>query len=115
MRNLDLSAPGNDERRRPFIVQERPAQSARGVPVASQNELLPLADRGERLALRADEFRSRADEAVVRPLLEHVRAPADRAGDGERRGEHVAGQADRGQYGRRVELDVGIQPPPWLA
>src|SRR5580692_8857278 len=35
----------------------------------------------------------RADEAVVRRLLEHVRAPPDGPARRERRGEHLAGDA----------------------
>src|SRR5882762_6364623 len=71
----------------------------------------PLGERHRFSRLGSDVLRLRADEAVVRHLLEHVRGPADDARNGERWWKELFGQADRLQHARRVELDVGRLRP----
>src|SRR5438128_342300 len=69
-------------------------------------------DRRNRLRWRrADVLRARADEPVVGGLLEHVRAPADRAARCERGCEQLARDAAAVHDDARVELDVGVEAP----
>ena len=59
--------------------------------------------------LRPDVLGARADQAVVRVLLEDVRRPARDAADREDRREQVDRDAERVVGGRRVEVDVRVQ------
>src|SRR5215213_5400855 len=68
-----------------------------------------LLDGNELLVHRANELRLRADQTIIRHLLEHVRAPSGHPRDGEGWGKHVTWQTDRRKYRRRVELDVRVE------
>ena len=59
--------------------------------------------------LRADVVGARADQAVVRVLLEHVRRPARDAADREDRREQIDRDAERVVGRRRIEVDVRVQ------
>ena len=63
----------------------------------------------------ADVAGRRADQPVALHLLEDVRRPAAGARQGERRREQLHRQPDAVQQQRRVELDVGVEPPLRLA
>ena len=58
---------------------------------------------------RPDVLGARADQAVVRVLLEDVRRPAGDAADGEDRREQIDRDAERVVRRRRVEVDVRVQ------
>src|SRR6185436_19949539 len=67
---------------------------------------LPLVDRHERAARRADVVAARADQAVVVVLLDDVRRPAGDAAGGDHGREEVDRDVERVKEGRRVEVDV---------
>src|SRR5580704_1516184 len=67
----------------------------------------PLVGGRHRLGRRGpDVAGGRADQAVVRRLLEHVGAPPDGSPGGEGRGEHLAWDATGMHHHAGVELDV---------
>src|SRR5262249_840500 len=73
------------------------------IPLALINGHVPLR------VLRADVFRARANQAVVRVLLEHVRGPARDAADRENRREQIDRDAERVVRRRGIEVHVRIQ------
>src|SRR4051812_36214746 len=72
---------------------------------------LPCSHRNPRLAVQvALVFGSRTDQAIVAILLQHVRDPARHAADGKDRSEQIDQDTERVIRGRRIEIDVRIQP-----
>src|SRR5258705_8514633 len=70
---------------------------------------LPLVDRHERAARRADVVAARADQSVVVVLLDDVRRPARDATGRDHRREEIDGNAERVEERRRVKVDVRDQ------
>src|SRR6266545_3737320 len=56
----------------------------------------------------ADVGGARAEDAVVGVLLEELRRPAGDAGDGDDRDVELGRDAERGEEGGRIEVDVGV-------
>src|SRR5450759_4685606 len=69
--------------------------------------LAPLGERYRLSRFRPDVLRLRADDAVVRALLQHVGGPARHTRHCEGGWEIFLRQPDRLQHARRVKLDVG--------
>src|SRR6266705_1144586 len=91
-----------------------------GLPVVDRTAF-SISDCGTRGAAivmevrRSDVGRLRADQPSVAQLFQAVCRPAEDASDGERRSEQFGRKSQTVQQQRRVELDIGLEPPFWLA
>src|SRR5688572_11607079 len=80
-----------------------------GMPVRSLS-CSALIERNEPLGIRrAGVLRARADQTIVRVLLEDMSRPAGHAADGEDRRVEIDRNPERVVGGRRVEINVRIQ------